>query len=60
MGEGQNGMNTLYNGAEVNIDLLKGGCIFKMDKYGSIEYNKGMFRKIKATAASENKLGGDM
>ena len=40
----------LYNGAEVNIDLLKGGCIFKMDKYGSIEYNKGMFRKIKKTA----------
>ena len=39
----------MNKGQEITIDLLKGGCIFKMDKYGNIEYNKGMFRKIKAT-----------
>ena len=40
---------SLYNGDEIDVDLVKGGCLFSMTKYGNIDYNNDVHRKIKAT-----------
>ena len=34
---------------EIDVDLVKGGCLFTMTKYGNIDYNNDVHRKIKAT-----------
>ena len=46
----------LFNGEELTVDLKKGGCLFKMDKYGGIEYNISMTRTIKATCEMSPKI----